>query len=36
MDFNNQLTAAKLLLQIEIGDATHRLAGLHAYIAKNF
>ena len=36
MDFNNQLTAAKLLLQIEIGDAAHRLAGLHAYIAKNF
>lgn len=35
-DFNNQLTAAKLLLQIEIGDATYRLASLRAYMAKNF
>ena len=36
LDFNNQLTAAKLLLQIEIGDATYRLASLRAYIARNF
>jgi hypothetical protein len=35
-DFNNQLAAAKLLLEIEIGDATNRLAGLRAYMAKNF
>jgi hypothetical protein len=35
-DFNNQLTAAKLLLEIEIGDATNRLADLRAYMAKNF
>jgi hypothetical protein len=36
LDFNNQLTAAKLLLQIEIGDATYRLASLRAYVARNF
>lgn len=35
-DFSNQLTSAKLLLQIETGDATYRLANLRAYLAKNF
>lgn len=36
LDFNNQLTSAKLLLQIEIGDATYRLANLRTYMTKNF
>jgi hypothetical protein len=36
LDFNNQLTAAKLLLQIETGDATYRLAHLNAYLKKNY
>jgi hypothetical protein len=35
-DFSNQLTSARLLLQIETGDATYRLANLRAYLAKNF
>jgi hypothetical protein len=35
-DFNNQLTAAQLLLSIEQGDATYRLASLRAYLANNF
>jgi len=35
-DFRNQLTAAQLLLQIETGDATFRLARLKEYIATNY
>ena len=36
LDFNNQLTAAKLLLQIETADATFRIAHLNAYLKKNY
>jgi hypothetical protein len=36
LDFNNQLTAAELLLRIEQGDATYRLASLRQYLNKNF
>jgi hypothetical protein len=36
LDFNNQLTAASLMLRVETGDATFRLASLKAYLAKNF
>jgi len=36
LDFSNQLTAAQLLLRIETGDATYRIASLHDYLAKNF
>jgi D-alanyl-D-alanine dipeptidase len=36
LDFNNQLTAAKLLLEIETGDATYREAHLSDYLAKNY
>jgi hypothetical protein len=35
-DFRNQLTAAQLLLQIETGDATFRLARLKEYLATNY
>jgi hypothetical protein len=35
-DFQNQLTAAQLLLQIEAGDARFRLDRLHDYLAKNY
>jgi hypothetical protein len=35
-DFNNQLTAAQLLLQIETGDASYRIDRLRAYLAKNY
>jgi hypothetical protein len=35
-DFNNQLTAAHLLLQIETGDASFRIDRLRAYLAKNY
>jgi hypothetical protein len=35
-DFHNQLTAAQLVLQVEIGDATFRLERLRQYIAKNY
>jgi hypothetical protein len=35
-DFHNQLTAARLLLQIEEGDATFRLAQLRDYLARNY
>jgi hypothetical protein len=35
-DFNNQLTAAQLLLQIETGDASFRIDRLRAYLAKNY
>lgn len=35
-DFQNQLTAAQLLLQIEEADATFRLAQLHDYLARNY
>jgi hypothetical protein len=36
LDFNNQLTAAILLLQVETGDATFRVANLKDFLAKNF
>lgn len=36
LDFHNQLTAAQLLLQIEIGDANYRTAHLREYLAKNY
>ena len=35
-DFNNQLIAAQLLLQIETGDATFRFNRLHEYLARNY
>lgn len=35
-DFQNQLTAAQLLLQIESADATFRVDRLHEYLAKNY
>lgn len=35
-DFHNQLTAARLLLQIETGDASFRLNQLREYLAKNY
>jgi hypothetical protein len=35
-DFNNQLNAAILLLQVETGDATFRMASLKDFLAKNF
>lgn len=36
LDFQNQLTAAQLLLQIESSDATFRLDHLHNYLASNY
>jgi hypothetical protein len=36
LDFHNQLTTARLLLQIESGDASFRLDRLRAYLAKNY
>lgn len=36
LDFHNQLAAARLLLEVEAGDATFRLALLQEYLAKNF
>ena len=36
LDFRNQLTTAQLLLVIEIGDATFRLAQLREFLGKNF
>jgi hypothetical protein len=36
LDFSNQLSTAKLLLQIEIGDATFRLDQLKEFLARNF
>lgn len=36
LDFQNQLSAAQLLLHIETGDATFRLDHLHAYLARNY
>lgn len=36
LDFNNQLTAARLLLQIEIGDATFRIGQLQEFLRKNY
>jgi len=35
-DFRNQLTAAQLLLQVEIGDTTFRLDRLREYLTKNY
>jgi hypothetical protein len=35
-DFHNQLTAAKLLLEIETGDARFRIERLREYLAKNY
>jgi len=35
-DFHNQLSAAQLLLEIEEGDATFRLAKLRQYLATNY
>jgi len=35
-DFNNQLIAAQLLLDIETGDATFRIDRLREYLAKNY
>jgi hypothetical protein len=36
LDFHNQLTSSQLLLGIEIGDATFRLAGLQAFQQDNY
>jgi hypothetical protein len=36
LDFHNQLTAAQLLLQIEIGDASFRIDRGREYLAKNY
>jgi len=36
LDFSNQLTAARLLLEIEAGDATFRREQLREYLAKNY
>ena len=36
LDFRNQLTTAKLLLEIEIGDATFRLHRLRDFLGRNF
>jgi hypothetical protein len=36
LDFGNQLGTAKLLLQIEIGDATFRLEQLKEFLSRNF
>ena len=36
LDFHNQLTAAQLLLQIETGDATYRMAQLREFLARNY
>jgi hypothetical protein len=36
VDFNNQLTAAVLLLRVETGDATFRMANLKDFLARNF
>jgi hypothetical protein len=35
-DFDNQLTAAQLLLEIETGDASFRIDRLREYLAKNY
>jgi hypothetical protein len=35
-DFNNQLAAAQLLLQIEAGDASFRIDQLRKYLEKNY
>jgi hypothetical protein len=36
LDFGNQLNTAKLLLQIEIGDAAFRLNKLKEFLSRNF
>jgi hypothetical protein len=36
LDFRNQLTTARLLLEVEIGDATFRLGLLKEFLGKNF
>src|SRR5580704_1839467 len=36
LDFGNQLSTAKLLLQIEIGDAAFRLEQLKEFLSRNF
>jgi hypothetical protein len=36
LDFRNQLSSARLLLQIETGDATFRIDRLRDYLAKNY
>lgn len=36
LDFHNQLTTAQLLLDIEAGDASFRIARLQEYLAKNY
>ncbi|MGA2807844.1 MAG: hypothetical protein ABSE87_06890 [Terracidiphilus sp.] len=36
LDFNNQLTAVQLLLRVETGDSTFRLARLRDYLARNY
>jgi hypothetical protein len=35
-DFHNQLTAARLLLEIETGDTSFRIDRLREYLAKNY
>jgi hypothetical protein len=35
-DFQNQLTAAQLLLNIEAGDSTFRIGNLRDFLAKNY
>ncbi|MGC1484510.1 MAG: hypothetical protein WA789_12015 [Candidatus Acidiferrum sp.] len=36
LDFSNQLTAARLLLEIEAGDASFRIGLLRDFLAKNY
>jgi hypothetical protein len=35
-DYQNQLTAAQLLLQVEIGDANFRIQSFQVYLARNY
>jgi hypothetical protein len=36
LDFSNQLTTARLLLEIEAGDASFRIGRLREYLARNY
>jgi hypothetical protein len=36
LDFRNQLSTAKLLLEVEIGDAGFRVEGMREFLGKNF
>jgi hypothetical protein len=36
LDFRNQLSTARLLLEVEIGDASFRVEGMREFLGKNF